>query len=254
MATYVMVGGAWLGGWAWKDVAEGLRARGHTAYPATLTGLGERVHLATPDVDLDTHITDVANLMHYEDLTDVVLVGHSYSGIVVEGAADRASDRVGVVVYVDTAPMGDGVALLDVYPQELREQTHATVAASGEGWRLPFPGFEQLAAQASLAGLGAEQRRLMTSRAAAQPFATYTQPLRLTGAGKTYERRAVICSDGGFTVEQIRQALASGDPGLFAAYAGPGWEFDEIHTGHWPMLSAPGELARVLDRYGALTA
>jgi len=247
MATYVLVGGAWLGGWAWKEVAARLRARGHTAYPVTLTGLGERQHLATADVDLDTYITDVTNLLHFEDLRGVVLVGHSYSGIVVEGAADRAADRVDTVVYVDTAPMGDGLAHLDFYPPPLRERTEATVE-SGDGWRLPFPGLEQLGAQASLAGLGPDERELMASRAVAQPFRTYTQPLRLGGAGRSHRRRAVICSDGGFSVEQIRRALASDDPGLFAAYADPDWEFDEIATGHWPMLSAPEELVAVLDR------
>jgi pimeloyl-ACP methyl ester carboxylesterase len=248
MANYVLIGGAWLGGWAWKDVAARLRTGGHAVYPATLTGLGERVHLATPEVDLDTHITDVTNLLHYEDLTDVILVGHSYSGIVVEGAADRAPDRIGMVVYVDTAPMGEGVAHLDFYPPPQRDRTIATVK-EGDGWRLPFPDLAELAEHASLAGLGPEQRRLLTSRAVAQPFATYTQPLRLTGAGRAHERRAVVCSDGGFTLGQIRSALASDDPGMFAMYAGADWRFDEIHTGHWPMLSAPAELAAVLDRY-----
>jgi pimeloyl-ACP methyl ester carboxylesterase len=251
MATYVLVSGAWLGGWAWKEVAARLRARGHTAYPATLTGLGERAHLATPDVDLDTHITDVTNLMTYEDLREVVLVGHSYSGIVVEGAADRAADRVGMVVYVDTAPMGDGVAHLDWYPPPLRDVTRSVVETAGDGWRLPFPGLEQLGRQASLAGLGPDGQRLLTSRAVAQPFATYTQPLRMNHApnANVHQRRCIVCSDGGFSVQQIRDALASDDPGMFAVYAGPGWEFDEIHTGHWPMLSTPEELAAVLDRY-----
>jgi pimeloyl-ACP methyl ester carboxylesterase len=251
MATYVLVGGAWLGGWAWKEVAGRLRARGHTVYPATLTGLGERVHLATPEVDLDTHITDVTNLMEYEDLNDVILVGHSYSGIVVEGAAGRAADHVRVEVYVDTAPMGDGVAHLDFYPPPQRDLIRSVVETEGDGWRLPFPGLEQLAQQASVAGLGPDERRLLASHAVAQPFGTYMQPLRMRhGRNATvHQRRCITCSDGGFSAQQIRDALASDDPGMFAAYSGPGWEFDEIHTGHWPMLSTPGELATVLDRY-----
>jgi pimeloyl-ACP methyl ester carboxylesterase len=83
MARYVLVSGAWLGGWCWQPIARRLREEGHDAYPVTLTGLGERVHLASPEVNLDTHITDVANLIDFEDLRDVVLVGHSYAGLVV---------------------------------------------------------------------------------------------------------------------------------------------------------------------------
>ena len=90
MATYVLVGGAWIGAWAWKSVAADLRARGHVVYPLSLTGLGERAHLARPEVDLETHITDVTNTLEFEDLSDVVLVGHSYAGSVITGAADRA--------------------------------------------------------------------------------------------------------------------------------------------------------------------
>lgn len=250
MATYVLISGAWMGGWAWKHVARRLRAAGHHVYPVTLTGLGERQHLATPHTDLDTHITDVINVMDYEDLTDVILVGHSYSGIVVEGVADRSPDRVGMVVYVDSAPMGDGVAHLDFYPPEARDQVRSTVETYGDGWRLPFPGFEALAQQASLAGLGPEERRLVASRATAQPFNTYTQPLQVKNDGHAHQLRAIVCSDGGFSVQQIRAGLASDDPGMFAVFAGSQWQLDEIHTGHWPMFSAPDELAALLDGYG----
>src|SRR5919106_1487808 len=174
MATYVLVGGAWLGGWAWREVAGGLRARRHTVYPATLTGLGERVHLATPDVDLDTHITDVTNLMEYEDLNDVILVGHSYSGIVVEGAADRAANRVRVGVFVDTAPMGDGVAHLDFYPPPQRDLIRSVVESEGDGWRLPFPGLEQLAQQATV---GSRRSRSVTPLPPTTPACSLRTPV-----------------------------------------------------------------------------
>jgi pimeloyl-ACP methyl ester carboxylesterase len=117
MATYVLVGGAWLGGWCWQRVARQLRDNGHDAYPATLTGLGERVHLASPQVDLETHITDVVKLIEFEDLNEVVLLGHSYAGLVVTGVADRIPERISELVYLDTAPLPDGAVLLETFPK-----------------------------------------------------------------------------------------------------------------------------------------
>src|SRR5687767_15767517 len=118
MATYVLVGGGWLGGWCWQRVARQPRDEGHDAYPVTLTGLGERVHLASPEVDLETHVTDVVNLIEYEGIRDVVLVGHSYGGLVITGVSDRVPDRISELVYLDTMPLPDGVAVIDTYPTE----------------------------------------------------------------------------------------------------------------------------------------
>ena len=149
MATYVLVPGFWLGAWAWRAVADDLRARGHDVYPLSLTGLGERAHLARPEIDLDTHVTDVVNLLRYEDLRDAVLVGHSYAGLVVTAAADREHDRVSQLVYVDTGPLPDGVAQVEFSPPEEQERTAAAVAEHGDGWRLPPPPWKELAAAAS---------------------------------------------------------------------------------------------------------
>src|SRR5271167_902991 len=118
----VLVPGACLGGWAWREVAADLRSRGHEVHPVTLTGLGERVHLARPEVDLETHIADVVNLLDYEDLSDVTLVGHSYSGTVVTAAADRRPERIAKVIYLDTSPLPDGMAIADVQTAEQRER------------------------------------------------------------------------------------------------------------------------------------
>jgi pimeloyl-ACP methyl ester carboxylesterase len=106
--TYVLVHGAWGGGWDWRGVDDALRAAGHHVQRVTLTGLGERVHLATPEVNLTTHVTDVVNTLAFEQLRDVILVGHSYGGMVITGAADRASDRVRRLVYVDALLPEDG--------------------------------------------------------------------------------------------------------------------------------------------------
>jgi len=113
--TYVIVHGATAGGWEWKKVGEFLTADGHTVYRPTLTGLGERVHLSTPEVDLDTHINDVVNTILYENLHDVVLVGHSYGGMVITGVMDRVPDRIRHVVFLDAAVPDDGMSLYDLF-------------------------------------------------------------------------------------------------------------------------------------------
>ena len=159
MAAYVLVPGAWLGGWAWRDVATRLRAKGHDVFPITLTGLGERVHLARPEVDLETHIADVVNTIQWNDLDDVILVGHSYAGIVITGVADRIRDRVDQLVYVDSAPLADGMAMIDLYPPDALAALRQTVDESGEGWLYPFPGFESLAKIRALPGSGNASKR-----------------------------------------------------------------------------------------------
>src|SRR2546421_3006877 len=155
MATYVLVAGAWLGAWAWREVEAGLRRRGHTVHPVTLTGLGDRVHLARPEVDLDTHVTDVLQLLRFEDLRDVVLVGHSYATMVITGVADRAPERLAQLVYLDTGPLPPGQALLDYSPPEAQEALRRSVAERGDGWLLPVPAFEEPGTPAPVAGLAA---------------------------------------------------------------------------------------------------
>jgi pimeloyl-ACP methyl ester carboxylesterase len=208
---------------------------------ATLTGLGERVHLGRPETDLETHIADVVNLVEYEDLDGIVLVGHSYSGIVVTGVADRIAGRLAALVFVDSAPFEDGEAYLDISPPEVNEALRRQVDERGEGWRLPFPAIDELGKGASLAGLDEAAFRLMRAKAVGQPFGTYRQPLRLQNAGAgDHERVIVACDD-------LRTLLAAGIP-RFQAFAPPTWRIEELATGHWPMLSAPAELAAVLDR------
>jgi pimeloyl-ACP methyl ester carboxylesterase len=242
MTTYVLVPGFWLGGWAWHDVTRRLRAAGHEVYPVTLTGMGERVHLARPDTDLETHLTDVLNLLAYEDLRDVVLVGHSYAGMVITGVADRAPDRIARLVYVDTGPLPDGMAMQDFTPSQEQAANDARVARDGDGWRLPLPDWADLG-EPNLAGLGPRERELMAGRAVPQPAATFRQPLRLTdpAALDKLPKTAVLCT---FTVDVLRQ-LAAQNP-VFAAMFGEGWQHVELPTGHWPMFSEPARLASTL--------
>jgi pimeloyl-ACP methyl ester carboxylesterase len=243
MTTYVLVGDAWLGGWCWQPIARRLRNAGHDAYPLTLTGLGERVHLASPEVDLQTHITDVVNLLEFEDLRDVVLLGHSYGGLVVTGAADRIPERVSELVYLDTAPLPNGGALIDKFPPEARQRTERQVEELGDGWKFPVPPPEELAMLASLEGVDEDHLGLLYSRGTPQPFGTYTQPSRLENPVREgLPKLGILCS---FSLAQVKEMIASGTP-LSRGLDRPEWRFVELPTGHWPMFSRPGDLAELL--------
>lgn len=131
MATYVLVHGGGHGGWCYKPVATRLRAAGHEVYAPTLSGLGERRHLIGPDVGLPTHITDVVNLLFYEDLDEVILVGHSYGGMVITGVADRAPERIAHLVYLDAAQPRDGESLADLTPAIMMHARHGGRVVDG---------------------------------------------------------------------------------------------------------------------------
>ena len=243
MATYVLVGGGWLGGWCWRPIVGQLRTDEHDAYPVTLTGLGERVHLASPEINLDTHITDVVNLIRFEDLHDVVLLGHSYAGLVVTGVADRVPERIAQLVYLDTGAFPDGTVLIDSFPPETRRYVERRVQESGGGWRFPMPPREELANFGSLEGLDEAELGLLRSRAVDQPFGTFTQPLRLENpAREALSKVGILCS---FSLDQVQAMIASGNP-VFRELATPNWRFVELPTGHYPMFSRPDDLAEVL--------
>ena len=246
MTTYVLVAGAWLGAWAWRPVTDRLREQGHAVHPVTLTGLGDRSHLARPDTDLDTYITDVVNVIEFEDLRDVILVGHSYGGIVITGVADRIPERLSLVAYLDAGPSPHGAAFLDSQPPAAKELLERLVDQAGDGWRLPMPPWEQLEGvmSASLDGLGSTERTHMRAHATAQPFRTWTQPLSLQNpAGQKLPKLLISCS---IPLDQVHQMIADGHP-WFTALSGPEWSFQELPTGHWPMFSVPDRLAALVD-------
>lgn len=241
MATFVLVPGFWLGEWVWDRVAAELRAAGHAAYPVTLTGLGDRAHQATPEVDLDTHAADVLDLIAEAGLEEVILVGHSAGGMVVQLVADRAPGRLAHVVYVDSGPLPDGMRQFDVNPPEAREAIEKRVATEGAGWLLPPPPFAAVEEDPfALAGLSEEDLTLLRSRCVPQPFATARQPLRRPYGGRVAET-LISCV---FPEDQVRRMIAEGHP-MFAGFAGPPRVLP-LPTGHYPMLSRPAETARLL--------
>lgn len=243
MTTFVLVPGYWLGAWAWQPVTQRLRAAGHTVYPLSLTGLGERAHLGGPDVNLETHIADIVNLLRYEDLHDVVLVGHSGEGVALTGAADRVPERLAQLVYVDSAPVPDGTAQIELYPPEQRALYERRVADQGDGSRFEMPPWEELDQGNQLDGLGEAERAAIRARIAAEPFAVATQPLRVSNPQRTQVPGTIIwCTFDKAAVDGI---LASGNP-FWSALVAQTWQFRYLRTGHWPMFSAPAALAELL--------
>ncbi|TVR71390.1 MAG: alpha/beta hydrolase [Sphaerobacteraceae bacterium] len=177
MATFVLVHGGFTGGWVWKPVRAYLESKKHRVYTPTLTGLGERCHLISPILDLDTHIQDIANVIQYEDLSDVILVGNSYSGMVITGVADKMPSRIAQVIYVDAFLPEHGESVFDLVTPSLRSQFVAQANTQGDGWRV-YPLSD------------GDPRRL------AMPIKTLQQPINLSGADQSGIARTFIrCTD-----------------------------------------------------------
>ena len=153
-----------------------LRARGHEVYTPTLTGLGERKHLARPEVDLNTHVQDIVSVLEFEGLVDVVLAGHSYSGMVITGVAERAARRLTHLVYVDASVPQDGESMFGNGPSRMQQDVEAEARSRGDGWCWPLPEFEELSRFGSLADLTDADRQWFRSNATPQPLNTLTQP------------------------------------------------------------------------------
>jgi pimeloyl-ACP methyl ester carboxylesterase len=219
----------------------------------TLTGLGDRAHLARRGTDLETHVADVVALLDDEGLEDAVLVGHSYAGLVVECVADRRPRRLNAVVYLDTGPLPDGMSIVDVQPPELRDRQRADAEARGDGWLWPVPDRATLETGTfgSAAGLTDEHFRLIAERATPHPYATFSTPVRLDHPAPPGVRRvAVLSADGGLGVEALRRLIAEGDPRA-SVFADADWELHELPTGHWSMFSLPGPLSDLLHAIAA---
>ncbi|RAY14144.1 alpha/beta hydrolase [Actinomadura craniellae] len=243
MATYVLVPGFWLGGWAWEEVARELRAGGHDVHQVTLTGLAERAAEAGPGTDLETHITDITALIEDADLRKVVLVAHSGGTNPVTGAADRLPDRVRRVVYVDCGPMPDGMAQLDFHEPAERAAVRHQIAAEGGGRWVPVPSFTPGGQEpGELAGLTPEHLAELRERGTPHPAAAAAQPLHRPARLPDHPRTLIACT---FPVAAVEHLVAGGNP-VFALMAGPEWTYRELPTGHWPMFSRPRELAALL--------
>ncbi len=244
MTTFVLVGGFWIGAWAWRDVAVALERDGHRAISPDLTGLGAKKHLGGPQVTLETHIDDVIGAIEDRNLRDVVLVGHSGGGAIVNGVADRIPDRVAGLVFIDSGPVPEGSAIADFDGPDGR---HETERKAVDGWRLPLPDWETLG-EANLAGLDQAKRDFMRANAADEPVRVATEPVKLRGGlRKEMPRWAILTT---IPLPALKEMIGSGNP-WFAPMGGPEWTLRELPTGHWPMLSEPERLAGMLAEWPA---
>lgn len=235
MTTFVLVHGAWHGGWCWRRVESRLRSEGHDVFVPTLTGLGERSHLASPDIDLARHVEDVVEVIDLDRLREVVLVGHSYGGMVITGAADRRPDTIGALVYLDAYVPENGDSMQDLTDTSIAA-ARAEIGAR-TGYVPPV--------RAAEFDVNAADRDWVDAMCVPQPAATITQPLILTGG---IDR----CDAARVYVLASRGAPGRAFPALADRLrARPEWTVCEIEAGHDVMIDAPAELTSVLSDLAA---
>ncbi|UAK35730.1 alpha/beta fold hydrolase [Nocardia asteroides] len=234
--------GAFHGGWVWQRVMPLLEDARHRVLTPSLVGLGDRAHLLTADVGLDTHVQDLIDLITAEDLTDIVLVGHSYAGIVVTAVADAVPDRIAELVYLDTFVPRDGEAVADIMPGMV-DAFAAAAAATGDGWRVP-PQTEP-SGDGGLYGVTEEpDLSWLASMQTPQSLKTFQQPMRLTNprALAAIPVTHVHCDEGGEDFKAMRAAM----PRTLPPADLPAERLHVLPTGHDCMITMPRELAQCL--------
>jgi pimeloyl-ACP methyl ester carboxylesterase len=227
--TFVLVHGAWHGGWCWRRVTDRLQKAGHTVFTPTLTGLGERSHLMRAGINLTTHVTDVVNVMKWERLTDIVLCGHSYGGMVIAGVAEQMAPAIRSIVFLDAFVPRNGEATQGLTSAAVQEGVAAAVQRGDLG--MPPRSSEAF-------GVNVADRAWVDSLCVPQPIGCFTEKIVLSGAGdriarKTYIRAASYVNPG------FDRALA-------AANADASWRTYEVPCGHDVMVDAPERLSEIL--------
>lgn len=227
---FVLVHGAWHGGWCWRDVAAALRAAGHLVFTPTLTGLGERAHLIAPEINLSTHIQDIAAVIEREELDNVILVGHSYAGWVIAGVAERLAGRLAHLIYLDASIPVSGKAFFEAMGGG---ETGDPRQHAENGYTLPPPPATWFGIDDADADKAAWVARHLTPH----PLATLTERLDLPkGGGQGIEHSFILCtrpSGTDFSRDADRARAA-------------GWRVTEIDSGHDAMVTAPDALASLL--------
>jgi pimeloyl-ACP methyl ester carboxylesterase len=238
LATFVIVHGGWGGGWEWAAVADRLRTHGHAVHTPTLTGLGDRAHLARPDLTLATHVQDVVATFESWDVTDAILAGQSYGGVVVTGVVDQIPERVRGLVYIDALVPASGQSCNDLCGEAWTERVRALAREEGDGWLVPLPFKGTL-------GLSEDVAAWYIPRLVPHPLTTLDEPLIRTGAGDHVPRTYLRCVD-----ESGMEA--DGDPLASSARTAreSGWDYREVVAPHDFHVQDPDSLAAILHQIG----
>jgi pimeloyl-ACP methyl ester carboxylesterase len=231
MATVVLAHGAWSAAWAWKKMRPLFRKAGHEFFSPTYTGLGERAHLARPDIDLSTHVQDVLAVLEIEDLKDVTLLGHSYGGMVATGVADKAPGRIARVVYIDAFAPKDGQSLFDLLGPKGEAHMRAGATKDGDGWKLPLNPMPP--------DTSPEDSAWAVPKRRPQPIKTFEEKIKLTSA-KFPPRHYIYATKNG-PGDVFRQFAER-------ARSEPGWTLHEIDASHNPHITCPDVLMALLTQ------
>jgi pimeloyl-ACP methyl ester carboxylesterase len=227
--TFVLVHGAWHGGWCWRRVADRLREDGDSVFTPTLTGVGERAHLLRAGIDLETHITDIANVLKWEDLKDVVLCGHSYGGFVISGVAEQAAPLIRSIVFLDAFVPKNGESVQDLTGPAVKEG----IANALQRGDIAIP---PRAAEAF--AVNEADRAWVDRMCVGQPVATFTDKIVLTGARDRIARKSYI--------RAANYANPGFDRALAEARGNEAWRTYDVPCGHDVMVDMPERLSEIL--------
>lgn len=229
MSTFVLVHGAWRGSWLWQRVRKQLQDDGHDVFTPTLTGVADRSHLASPQVNLETHIADVVNLVRWENLDDIVLCGHSYAGCVVTGVADRITEKLRALVYLDAFVLESGQSLHSAVPPEVRDAQVEAARDAGDGWQVPpIP--------AAFFNVNEADRAWVDAQCTPQSLATFQQTLTLHNTLPPDKVTHVLATD----------YENSPFPPFHDLAKRKGWSTTTVHSGHDVPLDRPEDVVQIL--------
>lgn len=230
--TYVLVHGAFHGGWCWRRVADRLQAAGQRVFTPTCTGAGERLHLLTAEGGLETAVTDIINVMIFEELQDVILVGHSFGGVVITGVADCEPDRIAHLVYLDATVLEDGECAFDCLSAEVAATRRQAARRTTGGLTMPPP------PPGTFGVIDAVDTAWLRRRLTPQPMSTYTDPLHLSGPpGNGVPKTYIACTKPLYAPMAMSHTRVRGQEG---------WDWRELPTGHDAMITAPDAVVEIL--------